>query len=272
MVIVSGVVRDLARWQTLSAAVLHRVDHRCVAASREFWRVQIEEGRALADRIIWSPVERADPLPFAAASDVEYGHPRRLVHKVASGWLVAFDHGEFGASVWWLNRDNTARRRISDVNVREFVALPAREGAPGEDLFVVTRPARPDGDTSILRASEAAPGEWTLTPIAQVEGYSSAAGIGQHDSILIVTSKAIARFDRAHGVTMLAQPRFSQSGATSVVEDDEGRIYAGLALGVGRLTPTPTGYRDDWLVPPGCRVDRRLMDPRFPIEMCVCTP
>jgi hypothetical protein len=45
---------------------------------------------------------------------------------------------------------------------------------------------------------------------------------------------------------------------TSMVTDPNGAIYIGMDSVVTRLTPGPSGYREDWLVPDDCTTVRGL--------------
>jgi hypothetical protein len=57
-----------------------------------------------------------DRFQFTPAYDVAI--------RVGDGWLVAFDRGEFGASVYWFNRDGSRGTPISGHHVQQFMILP----------------------------------------------------------------------------------------------------------------------------------------------------
>jgi hypothetical protein len=57
-----------------------------------------------------------DRFQFVPAYDVAI--------RVGDGWLVAFDRGEFGASVYWFNRDGSRSTSVSGHHVQQFMILP----------------------------------------------------------------------------------------------------------------------------------------------------
>src|SRR6188768_1485770 len=59
---------------------------------------------ALRDQVpvvsVQLPVRREDPLPFAVPKHQDRSGDRHVL-KVADGWLVGFDAGEFGGGLWF---------------------------------------------------------------------------------------------------------------------------------------------------------------------------
>jgi hypothetical protein len=113
---------DLERWTAVAPpepnsdawfAANHDVAHE--------WVVSLRDGHPYA-KLRSRPVERSDSLPF----EIEPGSANeglagtRLSCKVADGWIVAFNAGEFGAGLWWFSPDGKGRYKIAEAWVRGF--------------------------------------------------------------------------------------------------------------------------------------------------------
>ena len=85
------------------------------------WRVFVD-GASISAEISESevPVQQHRP-PFEAAAD-DFRAASRF-WPVDDGWLVGFNHGEFGAALYWFSRDGKRHYEISRHHVVTFFAL-----------------------------------------------------------------------------------------------------------------------------------------------------
>jgi len=85
------------------------------------WRVYVEGASPRAQLIEHANDEMSDPAPFDATADHFSGASR--FKQVEDGWLVGFNHGEFGAALYWFNREGTHHYKISNHQVVAFFTL-----------------------------------------------------------------------------------------------------------------------------------------------------
>jgi hypothetical protein len=86
------------------------------------WRVLIVEGQVQARRSE-DVKQRSAPRP---EFDPKVGRFRKssAFARVDNGWLVGFNHGEFGAALHWFSRDGNRNYKISDHQIVDFVSTP----------------------------------------------------------------------------------------------------------------------------------------------------
>jgi hypothetical protein len=92
---------------------------RCGNYSKREWEVKLEDSRVKVNTV--SQLSQA-LLPFdILVSEAGIGlQGDRHVEKVADGWLVGFDAGEWGGSLWWFSEDGKAHKKLADENVVGF--------------------------------------------------------------------------------------------------------------------------------------------------------
>jgi hypothetical protein len=117
--------------------------------SKLSWRVFLDGPTPNAKLINHPNDDVSDPAPFDASADNFRGASR--FRKVDDGWLVAFNHGEFGAALYWFDRSGEHHYKISDDQVVAFFSLPdgiyaieglAHMGASCGSVIRVVRPTR----------------------------------------------------------------------------------------------------------------------------------
>ena len=94
--------------------------------SKHEWVVSLRDGHPCAE-LRSRPAGQSVTLPFeiepGSASEGLAG--RRLSTKVADGWIVAFNAGEFGAGLWWFSPDGKKRAKIAEAWVKDFLLTDA---------------------------------------------------------------------------------------------------------------------------------------------------
>jgi hypothetical protein len=116
-------------------------------------------------------------------------------------------------------------------------------------------------DTGTVLTFRRAEGTWRALPLVNLReapvAYTALGG----DSVLILTT---ARLQLLRGSSELSvwhrNPMWPYLYAGSLVRDASGALYVGMRHAVVRLTPTDTGWREEWLIPAACRTMRPAGD------------
>ena len=201
------------------------------------WRVTVREGvtAQLTHR------ERDDGslgLPFTPRAE-NFAGASSAIH-VPDGWLVAFNHGEFGAALYWFDETGEHNYKVSDNQVVAFVQLPDRLVAvDGIDHMTMSR-------GSIIRLERSKnQGRWTVYTVAPLP-FAPYAAVAQRDGrIVIVLSDALVRAT-ANGElqTLLSDVPWSQLFPNSaVMNPDETRVYIGMRQYVAEVDLTTRKLR-----------------------------
>ena len=89
------------------------------------WRVYADAGTIRAASNGECPSDTSAMPDFKTGDDrFQFAPAYDVAIRVGDGWLVAFDRGEFGASVYWFNRDGSRGTSISDHHVQQFMVMP----------------------------------------------------------------------------------------------------------------------------------------------------
>jgi hypothetical protein len=185
-------------------------------------------------------------------SATNYGH----------GWLLAYDGGEFGGGLWLTNEEGSVTKRILNDNVRAVVPIEggilvlsglAHMSLNFGNAFIF---ANPNGLNINLQYS------------VHLDGAPSAYAKEADGSVLFVTTYGLCRITKSGEVQRLIYfPKWTRMQyPNSMVVGTDGAIFIGMRMFVLRLSPTPTGYNEDWLLPNSCR--------KFELRQlnCVCEP
>jgi hypothetical protein len=129
--------------------------------SSDEWVVYLREGRPSVRTQKRSEDDRGK-LPFAVAK----GFRNVQVAKVADGWIVASNYGEFGAELWWFSPEGKSQYQISREHVRGFLqndrALFALEGlahmSTAEVRFF---------ESSVAQTANGGPNEWWIWEVSR---------------------------------------------------------------------------------------------------------
>jgi hypothetical protein len=156
------------------------------------WFVSLRDGHPYAQRrgeLRDDPGDRSGPLPFEIkeGSALEGLAGNRLSTKVADGWIVAFNAGEFGAGVWWFSPDGKTRYKIAEAWVVDFlstkVGLLALEG--------IAHGGQSDG--RIIRLVRDRGGRWRSEDLIDLK-HAPQVGVMRDDgSLLIATTRRLLR-------------------------------------------------------------------------------
>jgi hypothetical protein len=258
--------RDLAKWVTIAPYADTSPEMRCANWSRAEWRAYIATDTVRARPV--SPGDELPPLPFRDSG----AGPRRAYlgigrsAKVIDGWLVGYDHGEFGGAVWWFSPDGRKSAKVSDNQVSAFFKIRGALVATGGVAHLGI------DEGWILQLTQAPGGRWQAASILDL-GDSPEAPVQESDStLLIVGARHLTRVRFSNGSspatpTVLARGNWGMLYPNSAVRTPSGTVYVGMRFAVLRLVPDHDHYAESWLVPAECRstaLDTTGMD-------CRCT-
>jgi hypothetical protein len=208
-----------------------------------------------------------DALPFdlsAVKGSVSAGDGvgrRRVTVKQGDDWLVGFDAGEFGGSLWWFSGDGKRAKKLSQGNITHFVDLSgttyALEGLDHLDL----------SGGSVLRVEKTAGGDFVVKKVTDLDGRPYATAVESPSSFLVLTKNGLRRFRGTRGIEKLAESDYGSLYPTSIAVTPDGTVYAGMRNFVTRFVPKDGSYKEEWLVPDSCAhftVDKRNL-------RCVCS-
>jgi hypothetical protein len=195
------------------------------------WRVFLGEDNRPSARLVASAnAVSSDQAPFDARADGFRGANR--FWKVGDGWLVGFNHGEFGAALYWFDRQGRQHHKISDDHVVEFFARPdgtyaiegmAHMGASCGSLIRITQPA--------------AGRHWEAQRIVRLP-YAPTTLVTRRDgTMLIALSDSLVSVGPDFQVTTLIShvPWQSLYPASSILTPDERYLYLGMRQFVGEI-------------------------------------
>jgi hypothetical protein len=231
------------------------------------------EGVVFPDRWLEPPPPVPDDFPTHALGQLppharypkEFAGPlgrSDCVIRVADGWLVAFNRGEWEGEVWHLGEDAATWSKVSDDQVIEF--LPCRGG-----LFAVGGLAHLEISEGFLcRFHRSADGSWRSETLADLGSEPIGSEILPDGRILVLTrSRWIPRSAQSPGEDRAREPGrlllFDERGKKTVLwaplsrwpcslaVDGHGVIHIGTVGRLVRLTPLPDGgYREEVLAAP----------------------
>jgi hypothetical protein len=242
-------------WSVYPSDQVNSVTPACLSSSPLAWRVSVE-GNALTI-VEYKLSEPEQPtLPPEFKLKPEWLRGRRHLLRLADGWLIGIDAGEFGGGLWITNDDGSLSRQIVIDNVRGIVptsgGIVVLSGLAhmGMDFGNVVMLSDPHGMQFSF--------EWQSHLISAPESFVKLAD----GSILVATKHSVwkispsGKIDNVHRLNRL---RGYYSWTNSIVETTDGTIYLGSRAIVVRLRP---GSSEEWLVPTKCLTQ----------NLCGCKP
>jgi hypothetical protein len=241
---------------------------RCFNFSHNEWHVSLEADDVNITK--WSG-RKPDIPSLPPRLKLEPGMPGRTMNAglsgavhFASGWLLAYDAGEFGGGLWLTNEDGSDTKRILTDNVRAIVPLD------GGGVLVLSGLAHMSLDFgNVFIFSNPDGMNIPLQYAAHLDGAPSAFTKLADGSVLFVTTQSLNAISTkpSKPAELNYFPKWRKMlYPNSIVALNDGTIFIGMRMFVLRLTPIPAGYNEDWLLPNSCRkFESRETD-------CVCKP
>ena len=107
----------------------YRLFMACAASCKADWKVFATQ---TGIRATMTAIERdsanSERPPFSGEEPNYVGPYKRPAYtiKVSDGWLIAYNRGEWGASLWWFSGDGKEHYKISDHQVNQFLRYKGR--------------------------------------------------------------------------------------------------------------------------------------------------
>lgn len=187
-------------------------------------------------------------LPFKIKPSRDFSGVK-LAARVDDGWVVGFNRGEWGGSLWWFSADGSKHYKISDDEVDQLLRTDI--GVIGLKTLLYILPEHPDPKTGeVLRLVKSTQGIWQAVNYTYLSGAPEVAMQDTDGSLVIVTSHELLRVDRQKHMEALLTDGFwgkLQLSVTSIVRAASGDYFVGMRGGVTHIRRSGGGYRVDWL-------------------------
>ncbi|HWL51172.1 MAG TPA: hypothetical protein VNQ90_01965 [Chthoniobacteraceae bacterium] len=232
--------QEVALWQEVSIPlVLNRSERevRFFAAnrSRHQWRVFMAHGQVCARLTSGEPPQRDlppfAPKPVRLAAYGAFANATSFA-RVADGWLIGYNQGEFGGALHWYSRDGRRHYKISDHQIVDFFRLPTGWHA------VEGMEHRHTSQGSVIRLVQTPPNaRWRAVTIVRLPSAPYAASVCRDGSMLVTLSNSLVQVEAWGGITTLFAdtPWGRLYPGSSVLSSDEQKLYLGMRQFVGEF-------------------------------------
>ncbi|MCB1636416.1 MAG: hypothetical protein KDI51_17645 [Xanthomonadales bacterium] len=229
------------------------------------WQVALVDGRVTI-REYEPGVVSASPLPEAAYADLGEGaRGARSYLPVEDGYLVGFNAGEWGGSVWWLSTDGSSHYRLGESSVAG--GNPVSFFRVGEEALLVSGLAHLSFRVGSIKHIGRRDGQWRI--IREVPLGTAAEVAIEHPAlgIVVIASDGILSY-RDGQLTTLTEVGLGSLYPNSIALAPDGSVYVGMRYAVARLNRTSDTVQVAWFVPPTCRTLARSAGS----PQCYCKP
>ena len=147
---------------------------------------------------------------------------------IVDGWLVAHNHGEFGAALYWFSSDGLKHYKISDHHIRQFLRQGSR-------VYAVEGLAHMIWASGSLIYVERRGGRWTAANYVKLPGAGRAFAALDGEDFIVVTSERLLRIHKRRIVLgVRPQPKWNILYPNSVAVQDGRLVYVGMRQFVAR--------------------------------------
>jgi len=192
---------------------------------------------------------KRDPLPFRIRLKRTEGYGtngQRHVQKLDDGWVIGFDQGEYGGSLWWFSPNGKQHKKLANGNIKYFVSLSS-------ELLVLEGLAHlGSAGGKVLRVRQTETGEYQADVLARLDGEPYGFAKESENSLLIITTSGLRRVNKSGTVEKLIETDYGTLYPNSITLARNNIVYVGMRHFITRLIPTSEGYREEWLVPNDC--------------------
>jgi len=210
-------IEKAARGRWLETAISSPVD----------WRVFLKDGKVGAE---YRGRETAEEFPAGLKSDRLHRGDR--FRQVDNGWLVARNHGEFGAALYWFSSGGETNYLISNHQVVDFISFP-------DCIYAIEGLAHMGGSHgSLIRIVCTKPdGRWKAASVLELPFAPLAVSRRRDGTMLITLSHSLVAVGRDHELHTLAADMGWEGlypGSSALTGDDE-KLYIGMRQFVGEF-------------------------------------
>jgi len=174
----------------------------------------------------------------------------RVFARVTDGYLVGFDVGEFGGSVWWFSPDGQKHYEVVSTGGvgRNPVAFAVLDGRV---ILVSGLEHLSSSEGSISHIHKTKSGKWEVVRTVSLATAAQAAAFHDQLGLLVLMSGALLSYD-GEKVRRVDEVDFGRLHPDSIALSPSGNVYLGMRYVVARLEPRDGTVESTWLVPPTC--------------------
>jgi HEAT repeat protein len=164
------------------------------------------------------------PRPPFQPYDADYMDPSMRdayqALKVDDGWLVGFNRGEFGASLWWYSADGKDKVHIGRDQVSLFMQL-------GDSIYALEGLAHLGGNNgSICRLARDKDGKWASEPFVILNEMPEAALLDRDGTMIVVTTDSVVKVWPSGKMRLLVHSDWVYPNSAARAAD--GTLYIGM--------------------------------------------
>lgn len=203
------------------------------------WRVYLDHGQARG-ALGGDPdeVQQADRPPFEPKADKFAGANRFAA--VDDGWLVGFNHGEFGAALYWFSRGGNRHYLISNDQVVAFFLRP-------DGIYAIEGLAHMGASCgSLIRvARKTKNGKWQAERFVRLPFAPYTIALKRDGNMIVALSDSLVSVASNGEITTLIPdaPWGSLYPSSSVILPDDTKLYLGMRQYVGEIDLTTNKLR-----------------------------
>lgn len=223
-----------------------------IAAVDEWLEIPIPDQTQREERLVWEYAANYSPLSWyvfrrghTLAASPEASRPRSprppflpaegkradgiVAQRIDDGWLVAFNHGEFGAELSWFSEDGKENRKISIHHVVEFVRWQGKWHA-------IEGLAHLGSSRGSLIELDRSQGAWQTRTVTQLPAAPSAVSAKANGNLLITLSDSLVELepDGRLRILLADAPWMGLYATSSIWDEETGTLYIGMRQYVAR--------------------------------------
>jgi hypothetical protein len=232
---------NVSQWQAVPPPNPGSEAWRCANWSSA-WDVRFNQDTIVAglkDNIV--PWTLPFPRPQLDRSDDGVHHSIQ----VSDGWIVGFNGGEFGCSLWWFAPDGKQRYKISKDQVVGFIRIE-------NEIFGIEGLAHMGTNRGrVIRLVKSDKSKrWQSSELTKLHEAPSVVLSYTNNSMLIVTESGLAVVSTNGEVATLLNAVFwGGLYPNSAVLDSSGFLFIGMNQGVAKVSSLEQNPKVEWLVP-----------------------
>ena len=241
----SSVPEYIADWIKVSPPKMGSDAWSAANSSEYEWQVGMKDGRPVAHRRD-PKAEEASALPLVVKrARGPHPEPGEIhAYQVNDGWLVAYNAGEGGGSLWWYGPDGRQSYKVSNDQICQF--LPNKRS-----LFALEGLAKLNQSRGqIVQLQQNAQRQWMAYRFVDL-GHAPDVGMIDRDGNFIVsaTDTLIQVHPDKTQTVLLSKVFWEGLSPHSIAISPRGDIYLGMRHGVSQIYPLNHAYVAEWFLP-----------------------
>ena len=219
---------DVTTWQEIKPPPKSRTAQRemwisAANYSNVEWQIK-RDGNSVRANLVSNPVTQSFPRPnFVPKAEQFTG--AGAVQRIDDGWLVGFNHGEFGAALYWFSPNGQQKYKISNDQVVDFLTTP-------QGVFAIQGLAHlVMSEGSLIRVvRDPQTARWTSRTTKKLpEAPTAFVRLSNGSLILVLTGSLVSLSPSGELATLYKEANWTELYANSaVLSGDESKLYIGM--------------------------------------------